>query len=88
MLDILTSTRAADIAPAVKALSLAERDTLMKYIYRGMELGRTPGEASMVNCAVLLSWHEKVGRRASLTQLTHVAGTGCIVRVMSDRRIL
>lgn len=58
MLDILNSTRTADIAPALKSLRIDERDTLMKYLYRGLEVGRTSG--SSVNCAVLLSWHEKV----------------------------
>lgn len=58
--DILSSTRTADILTTVKALSGDERDTLMKYLYRGMELVRTPGEAGSINGAVLLSWHEKV----------------------------
>lgn len=77
VLDILNSTRTADIAPALKSLRIDERDTLMKYLYRGLEVGRTSG--SSVNCAVLLSWHEK---------LTQLAGTGCIVRVMTDRRVV
>ncbi|SHO78041.1 Similar to S.cerevisiae protein ARC15 (Subunit of the ARP2/3 complex) [Malassezia sympodialis ATCC 42132] len=77
VLDILNSTRTADIAPALKALRIDERDTLMKYLYRGLEVGRTSGRD--VNCAVLLSWHEK---------LTQLAGTGCIVRVMTDRRVV
>ncbi|KAL4400656.1 arp2/3 complex subunit [Malassezia pachydermatis] len=77
--DILSSTRTADILTTVKALSGDERDTLMKYLYRGMELVRTPGEAGSINGAVLLSWHEK---------LTQVSGTGCIVRVMTDRRVV
>ncbi|WFD23301.1 arp2/3 complex subunit [Malassezia equina] len=85
VLDILNSTRTADIAPALKALRMEERDTLMKYLYRGLEAGRTGH--SGVNCAVLLSWHEKV-RGRKLTQLTQLAGTGCIVRVMTDRRVV
>ena len=76
VLDILNSTRTVDIMPAVKALDASERDTLMKYLYRGMERGRS---AASVNCAVLLSWHEK---------LTLVAGTGSIMRVMTDRRMV
>lgn len=58
VLDILNSASTADISPALKALRIDERDTLMKYLYRGMELGRTSG--ADVNCSVLLSWHEKV----------------------------
>lgn len=76
VLDILNSTRTVDIMPAVKALDVSERDTLMKYLYRGMERGRS---AAPINCAVLLSWHDK---------LTQVAGTGSIMRVMTDRRIV
>lgn len=72
----------------------------MKYLYKGLQLGGAAGEREGVNCAVLLGWHERVScswlhslhRRTPLThlsfrlQLTEVAGTGCIVRVMSDRR--
>ncbi|KAA0190165.1 hypothetical protein HAZT_HAZT001437 [Hyalella azteca] len=46
-------------------------DVLMKYIYRGFE---NPSEGSS---ALLLQWHEKV---------FNVAGIGCIVRVLSDRK--
>ncbi|KAF2359013.1 Actin-related protein 2/3 complex subunit 5 [Trinorchestia longiramus] len=46
-------------------------DVLMKYIYRGFE---SPSEGSS---ATLLQWHEKV---------FNVAGIGCIVRVLSDRK--
>ena len=46
-------------------------DVLMKYIYRGFE---HPSEGSS---ATLLLWHEKV---------YNVAGVGCIVRVLTDRK--
>ena len=59
-MDILNSTRTTDITPALKALSMDERDTLMKYLYRGMEMGRLPSAPAPINCAVILSWHEKV----------------------------
>lgn len=73
----------------------------MKYLYKGMgtvappaEKGRTltpqttgftqaggrnfgGGEGGGQAMSVLLSWHEK---------LVEIAGAGCIVRVMSDRR--
>ncbi|GAA5940317.1 hypothetical protein JCM3775_004433 [Rhodotorula graminis] len=68
---ILNSTRSTDIPALVQALEPAEQVTLMKYLYKAMEnLGDTSGN-------VVLGWHEK---------LTEVAGIGCIVRVMSDRR--
>ncbi|GAA6053263.1 hypothetical protein JCM3770_002684 [Rhodotorula araucariae] len=71
VLAILNSTRSTDIPALVQALDPAEQVTLMKYLYKAMEnLGDTSGN-------VVLGWHEK---------LTEVAGIGCIVRVMSDRR--
>ncbi|EST05898.1 ARP2/3 complex, 16kDa subunit (p16-Arc) [Kalmanozyma brasiliensis GHG001] len=77
LLEIVNSTKSSDISAAVKAISIDQRDALMKFLYKGLQLG---GEgADGVNCAVLLGWHER---------LTEVAGTGCIVRVMSDRRTL
>ncbi|PWN87174.1 ARP2/3 complex 16 kDa subunit (p16-Arc) [Acaromyces ingoldii] len=71
LLDILNATRSSDIATIVKQLSLDEQDTLMKYIYKGLSVPELGASP------VLLGWHEK---------LTEVAGTGCIVRVMTDRR--
>lgn len=79
VMDIVNSTRTADIAPALKALDTDERDTLMKYLYRGMELGRHASAPAPINCTILLSWHEK---------LAQIAGTGCIMRVMTDRRVV
>ncbi|KIO26369.1 hypothetical protein M407DRAFT_74580 [Tulasnella calospora MUT 4182] len=70
---ILNSTKAADIPNIVRTLPQDAQDTLMKYLYKGMGL---QGDSD-INPSVLLSWHEK---------LTDVAGTGCIVRVMTDRR--
>ncbi|KAG8994383.1 hypothetical protein FRB90_000444 [Tulasnella sp. 427] len=72
---ILNSTKAADIPNIVRSLPQDAQDTLMKYLYKGMGV---QGESD-VNPSVLLSWHEK---------LTDVAGTGCIVRVMTDRRVV
>lgn len=74
LLEIVNSTKSSDISNAVKSISIDQRDALMKYLYKGLELG---GEREGINCAVLLGWHER---------LTEVAGTGCIVRVLSDRR--
>ncbi|GAA6001638.1 Arc15p [Rhodotorula paludigena] len=71
VLSILNSTRSTDIPALVQQLEPSEQVTLMKYLYKAMEnLGDTSGN-------VVLGWHEK---------LTEVAGIGCIVRVMSDRR--
>jgi len=73
IVQILNSTKATNIPLIVKALDSDAQDTLMKYLYKGMGM---PGWGE-VSGSVLLGWHEK---------LTEVAGTGCIVRVMTDRR--
>merc|ERR1712093_122903 len=74
VLSILNSTKANDIAPAIKSLDPAAQDSLMKYIYKGMA-----SVEEGANCSVLLNWHEK---------LTEAAGVGCIVRTMSDYRVV
>ncbi|KIJ64305.1 hypothetical protein HYDPIDRAFT_181934 [Hydnomerulius pinastri MD-312] len=73
VVSILNSTKSTEIPNVLKSLSQDAQDTLMKYIYKGMGM---PGWGD-VSGSVLLGWHEK---------LTEVAGTGCIVRVMTDRR--
>ncbi|KAF7970343.1 hypothetical protein HWV62_24308 [Athelia sp. TMB] len=73
VVSILNSTKATEIPNIVKSLSQDAQDTLMKYLYKGMGL---PGWGD-VSGSVLLGWHEK---------LTEAAGTGCIVRAMTDRR--
>ncbi|CDO69932.1 hypothetical protein BN946_scf184836.g6 [Trametes cinnabarina] len=75
LVSILNSTKSSEIPGVVKALSTDAQDTLMKYLYKGMAL---PGWGD-VSGSVLLGWHEK---------LTEVAGTGCIVRAMTDRRLV
>ncbi|GJE93006.1 arp2/3 complex subunit [Phanerochaete sordida] len=75
LVTILNSTKATEIPGVVRGLSQDTQDTLMKYLYKGMGL---PGWGD-VSGSVLLGWHEK---------LTEVAGTGCIVRAMTDRRLV
>ncbi|CEQ41803.1 SPOSA6832_03553 [Sporobolomyces salmonicolor] len=71
ILSVLNSSRSTDIPALVATLEPAEQVTLMKYLYKAMEnLGDSSGN-------VVLGWHEK---------LVEVAGIGCIVRVMTDRR--
>nr|CDI55355.1 related to subunit of the Arp2/3 complex [Melanopsichium pennsylvanicum 4] len=57
LLEIVNSTKSADISTALKSISIDQRDALMKYLYKGLELG---GEGEGINCAVLLGWHERV----------------------------
>jgi len=73
VVSILNTTKATEIPTIVKSISQDAQDTLMKYLYKGMGL---PGWGD-VSGSVLLGWHEK---------LTETAGTGCIVRAMTDRR--
>jgi len=75
LLTILNTTKSTDISGVIKGLSLDTQDTLMKYLYKGMAI---PGWGD-ISGSVLLGWHEK---------LTEVAGVGCIVRAMTDRRIV
>jgi len=75
LLTILNSSKSTEISGAIKQLSQDDQDTLMKYLYKGMAM---PGWGD-ISGSVLLGWHEK---------LTEIAGTGCIVRTMTDRRIV
>ncbi|KAH6904430.1 arp2/3 complex 16 kDa subunit [Coprinopsis sp. MPI-PUGE-AT-0042] len=75
LLTILNSTKSTEIPLVIKGLSPDVQDTLMKYLYKGMAM---PGWGD-ISGSVLLGWHEK---------LTEVAGVGCIVRTMTDRRIV
>ncbi|GAA5903030.1 Arc15p [Sporobolomyces salmoneus] len=71
VLSVINSSRSTDIPNLVQTLTPSEQVTLMKYLYKAMEnLGDSSGNA-------VLGWHEK---------LVEVAGIGCIVRVMTDRR--
>ncbi|PHZ16921.1 ARP2/3 complex 16 kDa subunit (p16-Arc) [Rhizopus microsporus ATCC 52813] len=69
--EVLNMFRVGDISDIVKSLNHEQQDVLMKYIYAGLS------KPELYNSSVLLTWHEK---------LTEVAGNGCIVRVMTDKR--
>ncbi|RDB17696.1 Actin-related protein 2/3 complex subunit 5 [Hypsizygus marmoreus] len=75
LLTILNTTKSTEIPGVIKSLSQDAQDTLMKYLYKGMAM---PGWGD-ISGSVLLGWHEK---------LTEIAGTGCIVRTMTDRRLV
>jgi actin related protein 2/3 complex subunit 5 len=75
VVTVLNSTKSTDIPNVVKLLPAEAQDTLMKYLYKGMAM---PGWGDLSG-SILLNWHEK---------LTEVAGTGCIVRAMTDRRLV
>ncbi|KZV71756.1 arp2/3 complex subunit [Peniophora sp. CONT] len=75
LVTVLNSTKSVDIPNVVKSISPETQDTLMKYLYKGMGISGW-GD---VSGSVLLGWHEK---------LTEAAGVGCIVRAMTDRRLV
>lgn len=56
LLNILNTTKSADIPNVIKGLSQDGQDTLMKYLYKGMAM---PGGGD-INWSILLGWHEKV----------------------------
>ncbi|KAK9383656.1 actin-related protein 2/3 complex subunit 5 [Kockiozyma suomiensis] len=74
ILEILSTVKSTDISKIVEKLSSDERDTLFKYLYKGMSVPESHGISG-----VLLAWHEKV---------TEVSGQGSIVRYLSDRRVV
>ncbi|KAF9167488.1 hypothetical protein DFQ27_001014 [Actinomortierella ambigua] len=71
VMDVLNSTKSSDVPQLVKELNPVDQDVLMKYLYKGM------ASPEQYNSGVLLAWYEK---------LFEVAGQGCIVRVITDRR--
>lgn len=54
VMDALQSAKTSDIPSLAKALSSAELDLLVKFLYRGMAQPET------FNSLILLAWHEKV----------------------------
>jgi actin related protein 2/3 complex, subunit 5 len=54
VIEVLNAIKSTDISGHLGSLDGDSQDTLMKYLYKGME---QPGE---YNTGVLLNWHEKV----------------------------
>lgn len=69
-LSVLGTVKLAEIPGILKSLQDQELDALMRAIYKGLA---NPVEN---NCAVLLSWHEKV---------VELGGEGVIVRALCHR---
>eukprot|EP01147_Barroeca_monosierra_P006939 gene6939-7599_t len=87
VLDVLGAFKMSEIPGAVKELSEDDCDMLMKYLYRGMEYLSRPriqnaqeaeyDEQRSAYAGNLLTWHKHT---------TELAGVGCIVRVLADRK--
>ncbi|BFZ55726.1 arp2/3 complex subunit [Savitreella phatthalungensis] len=69
-LSCLSSIKSTEIPQVLAQLSRVELDQLMRAIYKGL------ASPAANNCAVLLSWHEKV---------VEIGGEGVIVRVLTYR---
>ena len=69
-LSVLGSVRSGDIQSLLATLDESSIDSLMRSVYAGL------AAPSQNNCAVLLSWHERI---------VEVAGEGVIVRVLTHR---
>merc|ERR1711990_44361 len=74
VIRVLTAHKTSQISPSLKTLNEEEKDLLMQYIYKAMSMGKYGSV-----CASLLTWH---------TTLAALSGTGCILRVLTDRRRL
>lgn len=70
VLSCLSAVKSTDINQVLGQLPVDDLDTLMRAIYKGLAAPQDN------NCAVLLSWHEKV---------VEVGGEGVIVRVLTYR---
>jgi actin related protein 2/3 complex, subunit 5 len=66
VIDVLNTIKSTDISGHISGLDSDGQDTLMKYLYKGME---QPG---VHNTAVLLIWHEKALVRTILDLLIAV----------------
>ncbi|KAK9235327.1 actin-related protein 2/3 complex subunit 5 [Lipomyces kononenkoae] len=72
VLELLSTIKSSDMGWVVEKLTSEQRDTLIKYLYKGMSVPESHGISG-----VLLAWFEKV---------IEIAGLGAIVRHLSDRR--
>jgi actin related protein 2/3 complex subunit 5 len=83
VLSVLTTIDGPKLANAIKELTDEERDTLMKFIYRGFaerktvtDEGRGEKSVPVHDCNQLLKAHEEV---------TKLSGTGPIIRAIHTR---
>ena len=70
VLSCLSAVKSTDITQVLDRLPVDDLDVLMRAIYKGLAAPQDN------NCAVLLSWHEKV---------VEIGGEGVIVRVLTHR---
>lgn len=70
--QVLLSAKEAEMKGLVEKLTPEQQDLLMKYIYRILENVDKSNDS-----ATILKWH---------AVLTELAGVGCIVRALSERK--
>jgi len=78
VLSVVCGIETAKIAPTIKDLDDVERDTLMKFVYRGFQ-ARTPRDGKQMctyDCQVLLKVHEEICKSS---------GTGPVIRTIHTR---
>eukprot|EP00161_Ancyromonas_sigmoides_P001676 TRINITY_DN11436_c0_g1_i1.p2 TRINITY_DN11436_c0_g1~~TRINITY_DN11436_c0_g1_i1.p2 ORF type:complete len:162 (+),score=68.05 TRINITY_DN11436_c0_g1_i1:57-488(+) len=66
---VLAQVKEPEIKKYLGGLDAAQRDLLMKYVYRALRLN--------LNAGHMFKWH---------AEIVAVAGVGCIVRAMADRK--
>ncbi|KAK9459431.1 actin-related protein 2/3 complex subunit 5 [Lipomyces oligophaga] len=74
IIEVLSTTKSSDMSRIVEKLTSEQRDTLVKYLYKGMNVPEAHGVSG-----VLLAWFEKV---------TDLSGPGAVSRYLSDRRLV
>jgi actin related protein 2/3 complex subunit 5 len=83
VLSVLTAVEGTKLAGAVKELNDEERDTLMKFVYRGFaerktvtEEGKGEKSVPVYDCNILLKAHEEISK---------LSGNGPIIRSIHTR---
>lgn len=79
VLQVLNSISDNDILRVIESLSLEDRDTLLKYVYRFMNNHNMSSKlpAEDINCAICLKINAKI---------LELEGLSSIMRVMCDRK--
>ena len=72
--QVLLGVKEAEMKGMLEKLSAEQQDLLMKYLYRILETVDKSNDS-----ATILKWH---------AVLTELAGVGCIVRTLSEKKVV